>query len=221
MQPDFQSKTFIPTTNTRTLYTTMIKNNPYEVLKEAGIAKSMMTGKAKDALVIFDRAFAMHEKRPKSEDIATSAEEVGKRAIAFVQKEIERINTDAKQQAEEKISKEARKHQSKQIAKKSEVILDGLAECRKKLREDRQRRIESGEIQPPKKKTLNTKLRGELMKFAGLIPKKLQDDQTVIKRTQRAILNFLNELKAIWGMDKIKPIEEDLIEKFKKLQHEK
>lgn len=96
--------------------------------------------------------------------------------------------------------------------------MDDLAHCRKRLKEDRQRKIESGEIQPPKKKTLVTKLRQELVKTATLIPKSLKDDTAVIQKTQKAVLNFLNELKSIWGLNKIKGIQDEIKEKFKKLE---
>ncbi len=33
-------------------------------------------------------------------------------------------------------------------------------------------------------------------------------------------MKFLNELKAIWGLDRIKPIEDDLNKRFEKLEDE-
>jgi len=56
------------------------------------------------------------------------------------------------------------------------------------------------------------------VKTATLIPKNLKEDSTVIQRTQKAVLNFLNELKSIWGLNKIKPIQDEIKEKFKKLE---
>jgi hypothetical protein len=135
-----------------------------------------------------------------------------------VKEDIERIKEETHEEIEENEKKETRKVQSKKIVEKAENVLDDLAMCRKRLREDRQRKIESGEIQPPKKKTLVTKLRQELVKTATLIPKNLKDDTTVIQKTQKAVLNFLNELKSICGLNKIKTIQDEIKEKFKKLE---
>ena len=53
-----------------------------------------------------------------------------------------------------------------------------------------------------------------------LIPKNLKDDADVLTKTRKAIMKFLNELKGIWGLDRIKPIEDDLNKRFEKLEDE-
>ncbi len=195
-----------------------IKNNPNELLEKEGISKKMLNEDALKSLSLFDKANMLYEKRPTSTEIMENAEKAGKMAGIVIQKEIVRIKAELKNEIEEHQEKEIKKTQSKKIVEKSEKILDDLALCRKRLKEDRQRKIESGEIQPPKKKTLVTKLRQELVRTASLIPKNLKDDETVIQKTQKAVLNFLNELKTIWKLNKIKPIQDEIKEKFKKLE---
>lgn len=195
-----------------------IKDNPNSILDKEEISKSMLSEKALKSLDIFDKVNALYEKRPTSEEFRERAEQAGKIASEVIKKEIARIKSEVKNESEEKEKKEIKKAQSKKIVEKSEKVLDDLSLCRQKLKEDRQRKIESGEIQPPKKKTLVTKLRQELVRTATLIPKNLKEDSDVIQRTQKAVLNFLNELKGIWGLNKIKPIQDEIKDKFKKLE---
>ena len=195
-----------------------IKNNPNDLLEKEEISKSMLSEKAIKSLELFNRANALYEKRPALKEAQEQAEKAGKIASEVIKKEIERIKSEVKNESEEKEKKEIKKVQSKKIVEKSEKILDDLTLCRQKLKEDRKRKIESGEIQPPKKKTLVTKLRQELVRTATLIPKNLKEDASVIQRTQKAVLNFLNELKGIWGLNKIKAIQDEINDKFKKLE---
>ena len=198
----------------------MIKNNPYELLEDEHISQKLLSENALASLKLFDKAKMLFEKHPKSKEMKENAEKAGKITVGVIEKEITRVKSELKNEAEENNKKEIKKGQSKKIVEKAEVILDELEICRKKLKEDRERKIESGEIQRPKKKTLITKLRGELLRTATLIPKSLKEDKSVIQRTQKAVLTFLTELKSIWGLNKIKPIEDDLKEKFQKLQEQ-
>lgn len=195
-----------------------LKNNPYDLLEKEKISKKLLSDRVLKGLSIFDETLADMEQFPSDKKLKKEAEEIGKETIELVKEDIERIKEETHDEIEENSKKETRKVQSKKVVEKAEKVLDDLAMCRLKLKEDRKRKIETGEIQPPKKKTLVTKLRQELVKTATLIPKNLKDDNTVIQRTQKAVLNFLNELKSIWGLNKIKPIQDEIKEKFKKLE---
>jgi hypothetical protein len=198
----------------------MIKNNPYELLEKEGIAKNLLSETGLKSLQLFDKAKKILEEFPKSKEVASQTEKMGELSIDRIKKEIEIIKASMIDEKEEAAKKDLKKSQSKKMIEKAEKVLDDLQLCRKRLREDRKRKIESGEIKAPKKKTLVAKLRQELIKTATLIPEKLKDDSDVIQRTQKAVLNFLNELKSIWGLNKIKPIQDELKEKFKKLEQE-
>jgi len=197
-----------------------LKNNPYDLLEEEHIPKNLLTEKTLNMLTVFDETFEDIKKHPENEIMRKMGEDIGQKICELVIEDIQQIKAEAKNEIEEEEKTHAKKQRSKKIKEKATVILDDLDICRQKLKEDRKRKVESGEIQPPKKKTLVTKLRLELIKTASLIPEKLKDDENVIKRTQRAVLNFLNELKSIWGLNKIKPIEDDIKEKFKKLEEQ-
>lgn len=195
-----------------------LKNNPYDLLEKEKISKKLLSERVLKGLSIFDETLADMEQFPGDKRLKKEAEEIGKETIELVKEDIERIKEETHDEIEENSKKEERKVRSKKVVEKAEQVLDDLAMCRQRLKEDRQRKIESGEIQPPKKKTLVTKLRQELVKTATLIPKNLKEDTTVIHKTQKAVLNFLNELKSIWGLNKIKGIQDEIKEKFKKLE---
>lgn len=195
-----------------------LKNNPYDLLEKEKISKKLLSDRVLKGLSIFDETLEDMEQFPTDKKLKKEAEEIGKETIELVKEDIERIKEETRDEIEENSKKETRKVQSKKVVEKAEKVLDDLSLCRQKLKEDRQRKIDSGEIQPPKKKTLVTKLRQELVKTATLIPKNLKEDSDVIQRTQKAVLNFLNELKGIWGLNKIKSIQDEIKDKFKKLE---
>ncbi len=195
-----------------------IKNNPYELLQKEGISSKLLGEKSVRTLELYDKAYALLNKHSNSKEIRESVEKAGKITIDVLKEDILRIQGELKNDVEETEKKEIKKAQSKKIIEKSAVILDDLVLCRERLKEDRKNKMASGEIPPRKKKTLVIRLRQELIKTAALIPKNLKEDISVIQRTQKAVLKFLNELKSIWGMNKIKPIQDELKEKFKKLE---
>lgn len=197
-----------------------LKNDPYKVLEAEKISKKLLSDRALKALSIFDETLADLDQFPDDKKLKNEAEEIGKETVELIKEEIARIQVETKDEIEEASKKEVKKVQSKKIIEKSEQVLDDLALCRKRLKDDRQQKIESGEISKPKKKLLSTKLREDLMKIVNLIPKNLKEDAEVLERTQKALLKFLNELKEIWGLNKIKPIQDELIEKFKKLHEQ-
>jgi hypothetical protein len=195
-----------------------IKNNPYELLQKEHISQKLLSEVSVRSLAAYDIAFTMLNSFSNSDEIRDRVEKAGAMSIEIIKEDIARIKKEVKNDAEENEKKEVKKTQSKKIIEKAAVVLDDLAGCREKLKEERKKKMETGEIKPRIKKTLVTRLRMELIKTVTLIPKNLKEDLSVIKRTQKAVLNFLNELKSIWGMNKIKPIEKELKDKFKKLE---
>lgn len=195
-----------------------LKNNPYDLLEKEKISKKLLSDRALKGLSLFDETFAELEQFPNEKKLKKEAEEIGKEVTELLKEDIERIREETHDEIEENAKKETRKVQSKKVVEKAGKVLDDLSLCRQKLKDDRKRKIDSGEIQPPKKKTLVTKLRQELVRTATLIPKNLKEDPGVIQRTQKAVLNFLNELKGIWGLNKIKPIQDEIKDKFKKME---
>lgn len=197
-----------------------VKNNPYELLHEEGVSQKLLSERSIRTLELYDKAYALLNKHSGSKEIKESVEKAGKITIDVLKEDIALFKTDLKNEEDESEKQQLRKSQSKKIIEKSTVVLDDLAECRERLKEDRKNKMASGEIKPRKKKTLVSKLRNELIKTATLIPKNLKEDLSVIQRTQKAVFKFLNELKSIWGLNKIKPIQDELKEKFEKLEND-
>jgi hypothetical protein len=198
----------------------MIKNNPHNLLKKAGITFDMLDAASKEALSYFDDTMKDLEEDPEEKELIRSTEQLGLEVSKIIEDNILRIKGEAVQDEQEQEKKKVKKHQSKKTIEKAARTLDDLSLCRERLKEERQRKIASGEISKPKRKTLATKLRVELLKTVNLIPKNLKGNTDVLTQTKRAILKFLNELKGIWGLSRIKPIEDDLKERFKKLEDE-
>ncbi len=198
----------------------MIKNNPYEFLKKSGIDEKLLGAESKEGLTLFRETMTDFEAYPDNQELKGQVEMIGKSVIELLEKDIKRIKSQAVESEEETETRKVKKHQSRKTIEKTNRTFDDLELCRQRLRDDRRRKVESGEIQKPKKKTLTTKLRLDLVKIVTLIPMKLKEDVDVLTKTRKAILKFLNELKAIWGLDRIKPIEDDLIKRFAKLETE-
>ncbi len=198
----------------------MIKNNPYDLLKKAGIKPDLMDQAGKRALQAFDDTVKDIEADPDATELKSAAEQLGAEVCSIIEENIQRINGEAELTEAHSETQKVKKHQSNKSIEKANRTLNDLELCRQRLRDDRRKKIESGEIQKPRKKTLTTKLRLELLKMTNLIPKKLKEDTDVLNKTRKAIMKFLNELKAIWGLDRIKPIEDDLIKRFAKLESE-
>lgn len=198
----------------------MIKNNPFVYLDRSGIDQTMLSSEAKEGLELFKETMTDFEVYPNDENLKKTVEQIGKSVIELLDKDIQRIKGDAEESEKAHETRKVKKHQSKKTVEKTDRTFDDLELCRQRLRDDRKQKIASGEISKPKKRTLSTKLRIELLKMANLIPKNLKDDVDVITKTRKAIMKFLNELKAIWGLDRVKPIEDDLIKRFAKLETE-
>jgi hypothetical protein len=194
--------------------------NPDELLEKEGISKSLLSERGKKALQVFEQTRELAKKHPNSTEMQSQLEKMRGMANKEISTEIERIKKETVNEQEQAHQHEIKKAHSKKVREHSEKVIDDLSICRERLREDRRKKIESGEITPPKKKTLTTKLKDDMSKIAALIPEKLKDNPDVIKRTEKAVMNFLNELKKIWGLNKIKAIETEIKVKFNKLLHE-
>ncbi|HEY9084057.1 MAG TPA: hypothetical protein VIN73_12035 [Vicingaceae bacterium] len=196
----------------------MIKNDPYALLKESAIAKNLLSDKAKEALSIYDETLEGLKEFPDDKSLKEMAEQIGKAALEVLEDDIAKISAELKDEVKETEKKRVRKAQSKKIAEKADKTMDFLAECRIKLKEERKRKIAAGEIKAPVKRKLTTKLKETMKKIIGMMPKTVQQDEQKIVRTEHAVQIFLSELKCIWGMNKIKPIEDELKEKFDALK---
>ncbi|MBQ21699.1 MAG: hypothetical protein CMD31_13170 [Flavobacteriales bacterium] len=192
----------------------MIKNDPYALLNESGVAKNLLSDKAKEALSIYDETLEGIKEFPEDKALKDMAKQIGKAAVELLQEDIEKIKAEINDDEKTKEKKRVQKAQSKKIVEKADKTMDYLKECRIKLREDRKRKIAAGEIKAPVKKKLTTKLKEAMKKIIGMMPKAAQQDEQKIIRTEQAMQIFLSELKCIWGMNKIKPIADELKEKF-------
>ena len=203
-----------------------IQKDPYVVLEKEQVAKSLLSDKIKEVLSEYDDALKdllslAEDKSLKSSQLKgfkDAVEQMGGIAIEMIEEEFLSKREAHKRREEDAEKKQQRNIQSKEILEKSERSIDYLLECRMKLKEERKHKIESGEIKPPVKKKLTTKIRELLSRVAGMMPHPLKDDSEKIEATEKAVKRFLMELKKIWGINKIKQVQEGIEEKFDKLR---
>ena len=156
----------------------------------------------------------------KTEDHPNESELKGRKlALETINQLLSQLNPTTKKEESKKQAEPTEKEKkSKAVVAKAEKALDELALCRLKIREDRQKKIESGEIKKPKKKRLTTKLKDALKKVVNMMPEKVKQDKKKVEKTELALDNFLSELKSIWGLNKICAIREELEEKFDEIK---
>lgn len=195
-----------------------IKNDPYAFLETEGVAKSLLSDASKEALQIYDESLEGLKDYPKDKGLRNMAEQIGKAALDVLQQDIAQLQKTQIKKAEDKETTQKKELQSREILEKSVKAIDYLSECRLKLKEERKRKVESGEIKPPVKKQLTTKLKELFQKIPGLMPTKVRDDKEKIDQTEKALKKFMSELKKIWGLNKIQQMQQEIEEKFEKLK---
>lgn len=196
----------------------MIKNDPYQLLKKEGINKGLLADKSKEGLSIYDETIEGLKDFPNDKALKDMAEKIGKATIEVLEEDIKNINSILEDDVKKAETKKKKKAISKRVIEKSSKTKDHLAECREKFKKERQRQLAAGEIKAPVKKQLATKLKEAMKKIVGMMPKAIKEDEKKIAKTELAITHFISDLKRIWGMNKIKPIEDELKEKFDQLK---
>ena len=195
-----------------------IKNDPYAFLEKEAVAKGLLSDATKEALQIYDDSIEELKLYSKDKNLRNMAEEIGQAAIDVLKQDIEEIQKTHIKKAEDIQTKQKKEMQSRDILQKSEKAIDYLSECRLRLKEERRKKIESGEIKPPVKKQLTTKLKEFFQKIPALMPIKVKEDKEKIEQTEKAVKKFLSELKKIWGLNKIQQVQQEIEEKFEKLK---
>ena len=97
----------------------MIKNDPYKLLKESGVAKNLLSDKTKEALEIYDETIDGLNEFPKDKSLMEMAEKIGKAAIEVLSEDVEQINAGLKDEVQETEKKRIKKAQSKKVVEKA------------------------------------------------------------------------------------------------------
>jgi len=151
---------------------------------------------------------------------AAEAEETKKKADAVAKKaEAEKKLQAEIEQRERKDKEQKLKIEKAQKAKEFvKVSFKEMKECKAVLDQYRKQEKEKAGTSHVVRRKLTTRLRSNLKSIANMIPKAKKEDADVLKKTERAINNFVSELKSIWGMNTIKPVRDELKDKFKELK---
>lgn len=187
----------------------MLKNDVEKYLKKHGIKEKDLNEMARKALMVYQKIKAIAERNPDNEVMKDNAERNGKDVIALITKELgDKSNAPDLRKKVAKAFTQKRKKSLKQV-KKSEKALDELEQCRIKLREDRKKKVESGEIKPPKKKSRVTKVKESFTRILKLMPRK---DDKVIHQSEQLLRKCATELFKINGLNKVQLIVKELEE---------
>ncbi|MCB9448663.1 MAG: hypothetical protein H6585_10000 [Flavobacteriales bacterium] len=193
-------------------------NNPHDLLEKEGITNDQLSANGKEALKLFDEALAVSNRFLENDDLKKQAEQMGKEAVKVVQADIDKLQEQMKNDEEEKKKKEAKKKRSREVMEEINISASQADACRKTLREYNRQQREAGKTAAPKKKTVTTRLRGNLKSIINLIPKAKQKDLSTIQKTEKAINHFVSELKTIWGITKVQGIKKEIKEKIDELK---
>lgn len=185
----------------------MLKNDVEAYLKKHGIKEGDLNELAQKAITVFKKVKALYEKHPENEMMQKSAEQNGRDAIDLVTKELkDKTNSPKIRKQAAKAFTEIRKKSLKQV-KKVDKAIDELEQCRLKLKEDRKKKVESGEIKPPKKKSRVTKVKESFTRILKLMP---SEDGKVIEKSEQLLRKCATELFEINGLNKVQVVVKEL-----------
>jgi hypothetical protein len=187
----------------------MLKNDVEKYLNKHGIQEEDLNEVAKKALAVYKKIKAIYERNPDNPIMKENAEGNGEDVIKLISTELkDKSNAPEIRKKAAKAFSEMRKKSLKQV-KKNEKALDELEQCRIKLRKDRKRKLESGEIKPPKKKSRATKVKESFSRILKLMP---GTDEKVIEQSEKLLRKCATELFKLNGMNKIQLIVKELEE---------
>ncbi len=186
----------------------MLKNDVEKYLKKHGIEEKDLNEVATKALEVYRKVRAIYDRNPDNPIMKENVEQSGKDAIKVIEMELKEkgVPQARKKRANTLISK--RKKSLKQV-KKSEKALDELELCRIKLKEDRKKKLESGEIKPPKKKSRVTKVKESFTRILKLMP---SEDEKIIEKSEQLLRKCAIELFKLNGLNRIESVVKELEE---------
>jgi len=187
----------------------MIENDVEKYLKKHGIKEKDLNEVAKKALQVYQKIKAIYERNPDNPIMKENTERNGKEVIALITEELkDKTKSPALRKKAATAFSKMRSKSLKQV-KKSEKAMDELELCRVKLKEDRKRKVESGEIKAPKKKSRVTKVKESFTRILKLMP---STDEKVIEKSEQLLRKCATELFKINGLNRVQVVTKELEE---------
>ena len=186
-----------------------------QYLKKEGVKKEQLNEQAIRAITAYEGIKKLQEKHPKDEDFKKKVEVAQSKAKEWVDKSLKEVKSTTEERKTKAQSKRAKRSESMKVVSKTKDVKLNLEECRAAIREERKRKVESGEIKPPKKKTRTTLIQELCVRLLKLCP---SDDPKDVEAAEKEIMAFARKLMKLYGLTKIQPIEKKVAEAAEKLK---
>lgn len=193
--------------------------NPLLYLEKQGIDKSRLSAQLQEAIAEFEAGLEDLKTAPdymSDSDVVNlkaQAENLGEDVLDWLKEEAAALESDEQQAVKAEKKRANTKARSESAKKKAQQLTDEIAYCKKKVREwNKENR------KPPKRKSLIEKLTGRLPGLLNLMPDKLKKDEALVRKTGKLFKKFINDLKDLWDLNKILPVEEAVEAKVVKLE---
>lgn len=187
----------------------MEKHDVEAYLKGKGIEAADLTGKAKEAFELYQASKELYEEDTSDNSIKVQFLQTAKTAIVVIEemlKDKTKASTVRKKVAEKKVNQRSKSMVVVEEAKEKVVDLEF---CKQQIRDEKKRKLESGEIKPPKKKTRVTKVKESFARILKLMPSEEPKD---IEASEEALRECARKLFKINGMNQLEFVEKELEE---------
>jgi hypothetical protein len=191
------------------------KNDLRGYLENEGVTPAQLSEKAKKAIDIFYKMKQISDRHPDNKDMISNANKTRDAAMKILEGEVKKINTTTKARKSEATEKSAQRSKSLRIVEVTSEVKSNLDECRKVIREDRKKKMESGEIKAPKKKMRTTKMMELFDRVLKLCP---SEDAKVIAEAEEELKSVAKKMFKLYGFNRIESVVKTLEETSKKKQ---
>ena len=196
----------------------MEKHDVEAYLKGKGIEAADLTGKAKEAFEVYQTSKELYEEDTSDNGIKIQFQQTALTAIVVIEemlKDKTKATTARKKVAQKKVTQRSK---SIAVVKEAKEKVADLEFCKQQIRDERKRKLESGEIKPPKKKTRVTKVKESFARILKLMPSEEPKD---IEASEDALRECARKLFKINGMNQLEFVEKELEEVKEKRTPEK
>jgi hypothetical protein len=191
------------------------KNDLRGYLEGESVTSSQLSEKAKKAIDIFYKMKTISDRHPDNKDMISNANKARDAATKILEAEVKKIKSITTERKSKATEKRTQRSESLKVVKETSEIKSSLDECRKVIREDRKKRVQSGEIKPPKKKTRTTKMMELFDKVLKLCP---SDDPKIIAKAEKELTSLAQSMFKLYGLNRIESVVSALEETSKKKQ---
>ena len=181
-------------------------DNPYELIKKAGLNKTELGAEAGEILSKYDEAITFKDQYPENVALQQMAEKAIKKTNETIQKLIRIVLEQKKSEEDKEKETTAKKERSKKAMEEVEIDEKLLDECRKLEATQKAKRAKSRK--KPVKKTRRTKLKERALSIIRLTPADLVGDEKVQKTNRKIVEMIIRECMKNWKMNQVRQTQD-------------